>query len=99
MKKEKPVVLLVDKIHPSYLAKLERAARVVLAWAWDEDSLAAQVAAEQIDAIVIRTKGCVTEKILRASPRLKIVGRHGIGVDHIDLAAAQKLGIVVVHTP
>ncbi len=95
----KPTVLLVEKIHPKYLAKLEKAARVVRPAAFDEDSLAKIAAAEQVDAIIIRTKGCVTKKVLRASPRLKVVGRHGIGVDHIDIPAATKLGICVVNTP
>ncbi len=67
--------------------------------AHDENSLAAIVAAERVDAIIIRTKGCVTEKILRASPRLKIVGRHGIGVEHIDIDAATRAGVWVVNTP
>jgi len=99
MKKQKPVVLLVDKIHPTYLAKLERCARVVRPDAYDEESLAALAEKEQIDAMIIRTRGCVTEKILRASPNLKIVGRHGIGVDHIDIDAATRAGIWVVNTP
>ncbi len=99
MKKSKPVVLVVEKIHPTYLAKLERVARVVRPDAFDETTLATFAAAEQIDAIIIRTKGCVTEKILRASPNLKIVGRHGIGVDHIDIDAATSAGVWVVNTP
>lgn len=95
----KPTVLLVEKIHPQFLAELERRARVVRPGAFDEDSLAALAAAEQVDAIVIRTKGCVSAKVIAASPRLKVVGRHGIGVDHIDLNAARKAGVIVVNTP
>jgi D-3-phosphoglycerate dehydrogenase len=92
-------ILLVEKIHPKYMNLLERRVRVVRPEAFDEDSLHRIVAAEKVDAIIIRTKGCVTERILRASPNLKVVGRHGIGVDHIDVAAALRLGIVVVNTP
>ena len=92
-------VLLVEKIHPRYLKLLESRTRVVRPDGFDEDALARVVAAEQVDAIIIRTKGCVSAKILRASSKLKVVGRHGIGVDHIDIAAANKLGIVVVNTP
>lgn len=99
MKKTKPVVLLVDSIHPRYLAKLERAARVVRPVKHDEATLAELAASERVDAIIIRTKGCVTDKILRASPNLKIVGRHGIGVDHIDIDAATRAGVWVVNTP
>ncbi|HYF50320.1 MAG TPA: hydroxyacid dehydrogenase [Planctomycetota bacterium] len=95
----KPVVLLVEPIHPKYLALLEKSTRVVRPSAFDEDTLARTAAEHQVDAIVIRTKGSVTRKIIHASPRLKIVGRHGIGVDHIDIDAATKAGVWVVNTP
>ena len=95
----KPAVLLVDPIHPRYMARLERAARVVRAPGYDEASLAKTAADEKISAIVIRTRGCVTVKVLRASPNLKIVGRHGIGVEHIDIDAATRAGVWVVNTP
>ncbi len=97
--KNKPTVLLINPLRPEYLAKLERAARVVRPAGDDENSIAAAAASERVDAIIIRTKGCITEKILRASPNLKIVGRHGIGVEHIDIAAATRLGVWVVNTP
>jgi D-3-phosphoglycerate dehydrogenase / 2-oxoglutarate reductase len=99
MTKPKPTVLLVEKIHPKFMAELERRTRVVRPDAFDERSLARITAAEKVDAIVIRTKGCVSAKVIAASPKLKVIGRHGIGVDHIDLAAAQKAGVVVVNTP
>lgn len=95
----KPTVLLVDPIHSKHLARLERAARVVRPPAYDEGSLEKIARDEKIDAIIIRTKGCVTEKIIRASPNLKIVGRHGIGVEHIDIPAATRAGVWVVNTP
>ena len=96
---KKPTVLLTENIHPRYLTLLESHARVVRPERCDEESIAELARAEQIDAIVIRTKGCVTPKVLRASPNLKVVGRHGIGVDHIDCQAAARAGIWVVNTP
>src|SRR5262245_25824657 len=99
MKNPKPTVLLTEKIHADYLAKLERAARVVRPASLEENALAELAAAEQVDAIIIRTKGCITDAITRASPRLKIVGRHGIGVEHIDIPAATRAGVWVVNTP
>ncbi|MCX6643410.1 MAG: hydroxyacid dehydrogenase, partial [Candidatus Bathyarchaeota archaeon] len=38
-------------------------------------------------------------EIMAASPRLKVIGVHGIGCDHIDLHAAKELGKVVLNTP
>ena len=92
-------VLLVEKIHPKYLARLERGARVVRPDAFDEDSLAAICAAEAVDGIVIRSKGLVSQKIIAASPNLIVVGRHGIGIEHIDVDAATQAGVWVVSTP
>ena len=95
----KPVVLLVENIHPRYMAMLEHGARVVRPERSDEAAIAACAESEKIDAIVIRSKGGVSEKVILASPRLKIVGRHGIGVEHIDLDAATRAGVWVVNTP
>jgi D-3-phosphoglycerate dehydrogenase len=36
---------------------------------------------------------------MAACPRLKVVGRHGVGLDTVDLKAATELGIAVVHAP
>ena len=41
----------------------------------------------------------VTQSILEAAPKLKVVGRAGVGVDNIDLAAAQSRGVTVVNAP
>jgi D-3-phosphoglycerate dehydrogenase len=41
----------------------------------------------------------VTAEVIAQSPHLKVIGRHGVGVDTVDVAAATTLGIPVVHTP
>ena len=52
------------------------------------------------DALVVRSMTKVTADLLRAGvPRLKVVGRAGIGVDNVDVAAATDLGILVVNAP
>jgi D-3-phosphoglycerate dehydrogenase len=52
------------------------------------------------DALVIRSRTTVTGEILRAgAPRLKVVGRAGVGLDNVDVPTATKLGIVVMNTP
>lgn len=51
------------------------------------------------DALVVRSANCVTRSMLVASPRVAVVGRAGSGVDNIDLAAAEELGIPVVNAP
>jgi D-3-phosphoglycerate dehydrogenase len=51
------------------------------------------------DALVIRSATKVTEDILGAATRLKVVGRAGIGLDNVNIPAATKRGIVVMNTP
>ena len=56
----------------------------------------AQRAAElQVDALIVR-QGRVDEAIISASPRLKVIAKHGVGVDNIDLQAAASRNIPVI---
>ena len=41
----------------------------------------------------------MTARVMENSPRLKVVSMHGVGVDHIDLEAASRLGIVIANCP
>jgi D-3-phosphoglycerate dehydrogenase len=51
------------------------------------------------EALVIRSATKVTEGLLKAAARLKVIGRAGIGLDNVDIRAATKRGIVVMNTP
>jgi D-3-phosphoglycerate dehydrogenase len=51
------------------------------------------------DALIVRSASRVTAELLRASPRLTVVGRAGVGVDNVDLEAATAAGVVVMNTP
>ena len=51
------------------------------------------------DGLAIRSATKVTEAVLAAATNLKVVGRAGIGVDNVDIAAATKRGVVVMNTP
>ena len=51
------------------------------------------------DGLVVRSATKVTQKLIEAAKRLKVVGRAGSGLDNVDLAAATKHGIVVMNTP
>ena len=55
--------------------------------------------APEADGLITRGGVKVTREIMTASPRLRAVGVHGIGCDHVDLAAARDLGKVVLNTP
>ncbi len=51
------------------------------------------------DGLIVRGQTRVTASVLEAAPRLKVVGRAGVGVDNIDLQAAKKHGVAVVNAP
>ena len=51
------------------------------------------------DGLAIRSATKVTEKLIAAADRLKVVGRAGIGVDNVDIPAASRRGIIVMNTP
>ncbi len=63
----------------------------------DKDALLARIA--DYDGLAIRSATKATEKLLNAASRLKVIGRAGIGVDNVDLAAASKRGVIVMNTP
>lgn len=51
------------------------------------------------DALVVRSRTKVTREVIEAAPRLKAIGRSGVGLDNIDLQAAKERGIKVVNAP
>ncbi len=61
-------------------------------------AVAALAASVQPDAILSR-QGPVTAAVMAAAPSLRIVARHGVGVDDVDVAEAQRRGIIVTRAP
>lgn len=55
--------------------------------------------ANEYDAMIGMSREKITEKVLNSGKRLRTVGKFGIGVDHIDVDAATKAGILVTNTP
>src|SRR6185369_6461656 len=52
-----------------------------------------------VSALVIRSATQVTAEVLAAASDLVVVGRAGIGLDNVDVAAATQLGVMVVNAP
>jgi D-3-phosphoglycerate dehydrogenase len=63
----------------------------------DKDKLAEAIGA--FDGLAIRSATKVTAKILERAKNLKVIGRAGIGVDNVDIAAATAKGVIVMNTP
>ncbi|MBV8550719.1 MAG: phosphoglycerate dehydrogenase [Acidobacteriaceae bacterium] len=51
------------------------------------------------EALVVRSAVKVTKDVLAAAPKLRVIGRAGVGVDNVDLPAATEAGVLVMNTP
>jgi len=93
----KPLVILAGPIHPDGVKQLEVEARVVVS---NEETEAGMIkAAQEASGILFRLKPNCTRSLMAACKQLKVVGRHGAGLDIVDLDAATDLGVAVVHAP
>ncbi|MGI9623658.1 MAG: NAD(P)-dependent oxidoreductase [Acidimicrobiales bacterium] len=91
------MILLLESVHAEAHEVLERAGKVVVAPT--PTDIGEGLAAEEIRAVVTRGLGRVDSELLERLPNLEVVARCGAGLDNIDTARAEELGIVVVHTP
>src|SRR5258705_1367983 len=93
-----PRVLIADQLSSAAVAifrdrGIETDVKVGLAKEELEKSIAGY------DGLAVRSATKVTEKIIAAAIKLKVIGRAGIGVDSIDVKAATAKGIIVMNTP
>ena len=88
---------MYEPIHTEGTRILEKKCDVVYAETLDEEQLIKQ--AKDVDGIIIRADGSVSRRLIESASRLKVVGRHGVGLDNVDMMAAKEKGITVVYTP
>ncbi len=93
----KPLVVLAGPIHADGIKQLETEARVIVSNELTEAGMIK--ASEEAAGILFRTKPNCTRSLMAACTSLKVVGRHGVGLDTVDLKAATDLGVAVVHAP
>ena len=51
------------------------------------------------DALLVRSAVQVNQSVLEKAPKLRVIGRAGVGVDNVDLDAATAAGVLVMNTP
>jgi D-3-phosphoglycerate dehydrogenase len=51
------------------------------------------------EALIVRSAVKVTKDVLQKAPKLRVIGRAGVGVDNVDLDAATAAGVLVMNTP
>ena len=90
-------ILLTDGLHPDGQELLRQAAHVDDRCGIEGDELLEIIGA--YDAVIVRSRTRLDAALLAQAGRLKVVGRAGVGVDNIDLAAAAARGISVVNAP
>ncbi len=66
---------------------------------YDLSELKIKDAISSYEGLVVRSRTKVTATILSEAKRLRVIGRAGVGVDNIDVAAAGRNGIVVMNSP
>ena len=91
-------IVLAEKVSPATLAVFEgESGWQIVTHDQIKNGLAAELA--DADALVVRSAVQVDEALLSAAPKLRVIGRAGVGVDNIDADAATRRGIVVMNTP
>ena len=53
----------------------------------------------EAEALIVRSAVQVTDAVLKQAPKLRVIGRAGVGVDNVDLPAATAAGVLVMNTP
>ncbi|HEX6142437.1 MAG TPA: phosphoglycerate dehydrogenase [Geminicoccaceae bacterium] len=91
-------VLIADELSPAAVEVLERrGVEAAVRTGLDPGELKRIIG--EFEGLAVRSATKVTADVLDAAPRLRVVGRAGIGVDNIDLGAASQRGVVVMNTP
>jgi phosphoglycerate dehydrogenase-like enzyme len=94
---ERPIVLMLTGMDQSGMRLLEEAAEIRTTSPTDLEAL--EKAIRDADGLILRTAGKIDGQVLDWGKTLRVVGRHGVGFDHIDVPAATARGVQVVYTP
>ncbi|GHB92263.1 phosphoglycerate dehydrogenase [Cerasicoccus arenae] len=98
-------ILVADKISPTGIEyfKQQPGYEVVVAWEviadWSASPEQVISLIGDVDGIAVRSETTVSEEVIAAAPKLKVVGRAGVGVDNVNIPAATERGVIVMNTP
>src|SRR4051812_3808400 len=92
----RPFVVQSEDLDPAAAAWLRESCELV-ACPFNDPEFTPLLA--KADGLVVRTYTWVNAALLDKAPRLKVVGRAGVGLDRIDVPECRRRGIEVVHTP
>jgi D-3-phosphoglycerate dehydrogenase len=91
-------ILLDTMLHPDGMAILSSAGHTLVG-PMTTDSAERRKSLAEAHAIIVASGWPIDDAVFSHAPNLQVVGRPGIGLDNVDLDAATKYGVCVVHTP
>lgn len=94
---DKMKVLIADQINEKGIDELKEVAEVIVQTDITNEELINSI--KDFNAIIVRSRTKVTQEVIEAASKLKIIARAGVGVDNVDVQAATKKGIMVVNAP
>jgi len=97
MEPTSPTIIVAEPLDTAAVCRLRNVGRVRELESPSESALVA--AMSECDALIVRSRCSVTRRVIQNAPRLRVIGRGGVGLEHIDIEAAKSRGIQVVYTP
>ena len=92
-------ILANDGISQSGISALESKGFKIDTEQVPQDQLAQEINSQNYEVLLVRSATAVRKDLIDACPKLKIIGRGGVGMDNIDVVYARKKGITVFNTP
>jgi D-3-phosphoglycerate dehydrogenase len=94
------VIMTAPRLAPAAVALIEAAGGCLHYMApFPSAAEVAALAAKVQPVAILPRQGPVTAAVMDAAPGLRVIARHGVGVDDVDVAEAQRRGIVVARAP
>ncbi|MDJ0382300.1 phosphoglycerate dehydrogenase [Streptomyces sp. G-G2] len=94
---KRPVVLIAEELSPATVEALGPDFEIRHCAGADRAELLAALPAA--DAVLVRSATRMDAEAIAAGTRLKVIGRAGVGLDNVDVAAASRAGVMVVNAP
>ena len=92
-------ILANDGISQSGISALESKGFKIDTEQVPQDQLAQEINSQNYEVLLVRSATAVRKDLIDACPKLKIIGRGGVGMDNIDVVYAREKGITVINTP
>ena len=93
----RPIILSLTNMREEGMRLLREAGELRMASSLEPGVLHREIV--DADALVIRTAGAIDAALMDRGQNLRVIGRHGVGYDQVDVPAATERGILVVYTP